>query len=149
MCIRDSWSRVLPKIPAGFGDYEGFAYLGLGWMAATLLAVVRAGKVDIAPARAHSLLPLGVVLFLLAAFAISMWPAIGKRIIFAAPENIAIAVAGLAVGVYLIVRFSSRTTPWHLRVAQAAARQSGVFWVLALVAAFLFAIATALDIPQN
>lgn len=137
------WSRVLPKIPAGFGDYEGFAYLGLGWMAATLLAVVRAGKVDIAPARAHSLLPLGVVLFLLAAFAISMWPAIGKRIIFAAPENIAIAVAGLAVGVYLIVRFSSRTTPWHLRVAQAAARQSGVFWVLALVAAFLFAIATA------
>lgn len=137
------WSRVLPKIPAGFGDYEGFAYLGLGWMAATLLAVVRAGQVDMAPARAQSLLPLGVVLFLLAAFAISMWPAIGKRIIFAAPENIAIAVAGLAVGVYLIVRFSSRTTPWHLRVAQAAARQSGVFWVLALVAAFLFATATA------
>jgi hypothetical protein len=137
------WSRVLPKIPAGFGDYEGFAYLGLGWMAATLLAIARARRVEPAPAHTQALVPLAIVLFLLTVFAISMWPAIGKQIIFAAPENIAVAVAGLAVGVYLIVRFSSPGSPWRLRVAQAAAKQLGVFWVLALVAAFLFAIATA------
>lgn len=137
------WSRVLPKIPAGFGDYEGFAYLGLGWIAATLFAIARAGKVEPAAARAQNLVPMAVVLFLLAVFAISMWPAVGKQLIFATPENIGVAVAGLAVGAYLIVRFSTPGSPWRLRIAQAASRQSGVFWVLALVAAFLFAVATA------
>lgn len=137
------WSRVLPKIPAGFGDYEGFAYLGLGWIAATLFAILRARNAGAVAAHAQALVPLAIVLFLLAVFAISMWPAIGKRVIYAAPENIAIAVAGLAAGVFLIVRFSTPGSPWRLRVAQAATEHSGVFWIVALVAAFLFAIATA------
>lgn len=137
------WSRVLPKIPSGFGDYEGFAYLGLGWMGAMLVAIARAGKTAPSPARTQALVPLGVVLFLLAVFAISMWPAIGKQVIYAVPENIGVALAGLALGVYLIVRYSTPGAKWRLRIAQAAAKQSGVFWVLALVGAFLFAIATA------
>lgn len=137
------WSRVLPKVPSGFGDYEGLAYLGLGWMGAILVAIARAGKTEPSPARAQTLLPLGVVLFLLTVFAISMWPAIGKQVIYAVPENIGVAVAGLAFGAFLVVRCSTPGAPWRLRIAQAASRQSGVSWVLALVGAFLFAIATA------
>lgn len=136
-------SRVMPKIPTGFGDYEGFAYLGLGLIGAALAAIALAGRAKPSAERVASLLPLGVVLFLLSVFAISMWPAIGKQVIYAVPENIAVAVLGLASCVWLILRNSTPGSGARLRIAQAAARNSGVFWVLALAAAFLSAIATA------
>ncbi len=136
-------SRLLPKIPVGFGDYEGYAYLGLGLMAAALVAIARAGRTAPSADRVQGFLPLGVVLFLLTVFAISMWPAIGKEVIYALPENIGVAVLGLAACVWLILRNSTRGSGWRLRIAQATSKHSGLFWILALVAAFLVAIATA------
>lgn len=136
-------SRVLPKIPTGFGDYEGFAYLGLGMMGAAITAIALAGRAKPSADRVASLLPLGIMLFLLTVFAISMWPAIGKQVIYAVPENIAVAVLGLAACAWLILRNSTPGSGARSRIAQAAAKHSGVFCVLMLAAAFLSAIATA------
>lgn len=136
-------SRVLPKIPDGFGDYEGFAYLGLGMLGATLLALVLAGRSEPQPARIVALLPLGFVLFVLTVFAVSMWPAIGRQVIYAAPENIAVALLLLGAAAGWIVFASARGAGWRMRIAQAASRHSGIFWIIALVAAFLTAVVTA------
>lgn len=66
----DGWSRVIPNLAGGEGDYEGFNYLGLGGLALALLAVPQlAGSVRRLPAllAAHPVLALvGFGLFLFA-----------------------------------------------------------------------------------
>lgn len=37
--LGDSWSYLLPSIPQGYGDYEGFNFLGLGGLLALLIAL--------------------------------------------------------------------------------------------------------------
>jgi hypothetical protein len=112
-------------------------------MGAALVAVARAGRAAPSTNRVQPFVPLGIVLFLLTMFAISLWPAIGKRVIYAAPENLGVALLGIAACVWLILRHSTPGSGWRARMAQALAKHSGLAWVLALTAAFLAAVLAA------
>lgn len=71
------WSMVLPDMPQGRGDYEGFNYLGLGALialAAALVTTLRQPKL-LLPPRQTLMLP--VVLLLLFAFAVTNKLAVG------------------------------------------------------------------------
>lgn len=66
----DDWSRVLPNLPGGSGDYEGFAYLGSGMLGLALVAGYLFLSNPKAP-PAPTLLPLLPVVGGLLIFAIS------------------------------------------------------------------------------
>ena len=72
------WSYILPDIPQGKGDYEGFNYLGLGSLLAllmTLPAVLGNPRLLLPPKRLF--IPF-IILFLLTAFAITNKIGIGS-----------------------------------------------------------------------
>jgi len=91
------WSRFLPSLPqATAGQYEGFAYLGLGMLALAGLALVAAVLSRLAPAArpvgSQALAPpaapsraawiaLVVTVSLLALWAFSLRPSIGARVL--------------------------------------------------------------------
>ena len=73
-----AWSALLPTMPRAFGDYEGFAYAGLGGLAVAVLAL----PLMITERRSYSgkgLWPLVIVAVLLTLFAISPNVAITDR----------------------------------------------------------------------
>ena len=65
-----SWSSVLPMLPQGGGQYEGFNYLGLGGLVALILALPIAW-LDRARPGGRGLLPLGLAAMALTLFAVS------------------------------------------------------------------------------
>lgn len=71
------WSAFLPAQPEGYGDFEGFNYLGLGGLAAVLLAGalrLPRGRRTLPP-----LAPLAVCCALLTLFALSDHVALGRQ----------------------------------------------------------------------
>ncbi|GFK95057.1 hypothetical protein NNJEOMEG_02910 [Fundidesulfovibrio magnetotacticus] len=73
----DRWSAYLPRLADGYGDFEGFNYLGLGGMAALALALglrlARGSRVGLPP-----LVPLAALCALLTLFALSDRVALGR-----------------------------------------------------------------------
>ncbi len=65
-----SWSALLPMLPQGGGQYEGFAYLGLGAMIAVVLALPFIGRAR-ATGTAGRIWPLVVAAGVLTLFAVS------------------------------------------------------------------------------
>lgn len=73
-----AWSAFLPTMPRAFGDYEGFAYAGLGGLGAAALALPLV-LTERRSYRGKGLWPLVVVAILLTLFAISPNVAITDR----------------------------------------------------------------------
>lgn len=72
------WSAFLPPQPEGYGDFEGFNYLGLGGLAAVLLA----GALRLLRGRRRTLpplAPLAILCALLTLFALSDHVALGRQ----------------------------------------------------------------------
>ncbi|HEX4298539.1 MAG TPA: DUF6311 domain-containing protein, partial [Devosia sp.] len=65
-----SWSAILPMLPQGGGEYEGFNYLGAGGLVAVIVGLVLAWLDRAAYARRH-LWPLAIAAIALALFAIT------------------------------------------------------------------------------
>lgn len=70
------WSALLPMLPHGPGDYEGFAYAGLGMLAALVLALPLLWT-ERRSLRGTKIWPLALVAVLLTLFALSPNLAIG------------------------------------------------------------------------
>ena len=87
------WSSLLPNLPHVDGDYEGFAYAGLGILAALALAIPlllseRRGLVG------HRIWPLAIVAVLLTLFAVSPNIVIGDRAIVIPMPDVVMEMAG-------------------------------------------------------
>ena len=73
-----SWSSIIPNLPHALGDYEGFAYAGLGGLAAMVLALPLVWTERHAY-RGSVIWPLVVAAVLLFAFAVSPVVTVGNR----------------------------------------------------------------------
>jgi len=74
----DIWSRLLPPLPQGPGDYEGFSFLGLGGILAILCALPAFWK-SRPPLINQRMIPLLLACVLLSLFAISNKVGLGAR----------------------------------------------------------------------
>ena len=88
-----SWSVLLPRLPHGNGDYEGFAYAGLGGLAAVMLAAP-AVVTERHAYRGKGLWPIASVAVLLTLFALSPHLTIGDRLITIPAPQIIYELAG-------------------------------------------------------
>ncbi|HEX4299002.1 MAG TPA: DUF6311 domain-containing protein, partial [Devosia sp.] len=79
------WSRLVPPIPAGRGDYEGMAFLGIGVLALLLVAIASGALPRLRRLGSHRWLPLLVVVVLMFGYALSDHIAIGGRELFTVP----------------------------------------------------------------
>jgi hypothetical protein len=73
-----AWSSIMPLLPHIAGDYEGFAYAGLGVLALLALALPMLWT-ERRVLRGHQVWPLVIVAILLTLFSISPNVAIGER----------------------------------------------------------------------
>jgi hypothetical protein len=78
----DKWSIFLPTLPDTRGDYEGFDYVGAGFLLLILVAIFLYVRGQRAPLPKNLLRPLIVVSVLIVLFAISNNIAFGKWTIF-------------------------------------------------------------------
>jgi hypothetical protein len=86
------WSSLLPPLPNGRDDYEGFAYAGLGGLAAIGLAI----PLLLTERRAYAgklLWPLGIAALVLTLFALSPNLTLGDRVIRIPVPHIVFEVA--------------------------------------------------------
>ena len=88
-----SWSSFLPNLPHGAGDYEGFAYAGLGILAAIILAFPLA-IVEHHSYRGKTIWPLTLAALVLTLFALSPHLAVADRGILIPAPDILYALAG-------------------------------------------------------
>ena len=75
----DGWSRILPDIPSGGGDYEGWSYPGIGILLLLLIALPSLRLSLLTRLIAPRWLPLLVTCCALLIFAMSNSIALGKR----------------------------------------------------------------------
>lgn len=130
------WSYVLPDIPEGGGDYEGFNYLGLGLLLLAVLAVAVLFKDRAWRQLPRSAWPMVIVLGLLSAYAIS-------NVITIGPHDVEIPLPGFLDPLLNLLRSSGRMFwPVFYAIAFAvlallAMRYSGkraLTWLLAVAA---------------
>ncbi|PBS12312.1 hypothetical protein CMZ82_10090 [Lysobacteraceae bacterium NML93-0792] len=98
----DAWSRILPDLPGGEGDGEGFGYLGLGMMLVMLAGL--AGLVTRRPAirsvlRRHRMLVLAALLMMVYAWSDQLG---------AGRYDLNLGYAGLLGGIHETFRASGR-----------------------------------------
>ena len=74
-----SWSRVLPQLPGGAGDFEGFSYLGLGGLGLLCCVPFCLGHAARQRIRLHFVLPLLLMVVCTAVFAVSNKVAFGSH----------------------------------------------------------------------